>query len=171
MVLQRAEQKGYKGHSARLRPSIRRPQIGQANLIFGRSGSGLGAFRLTFLALPPRAGAIRAVCAGCAVCTSRGCFARSLRVRLGCLLVRVTAIIRLVEAGASEEDSRSCTEDAAKLRLLALRALLQGGVAHGLEFIEIVIASVALVFVGRHSGFSNGRIFVWPRAVYRFVKR
>jgi hypothetical protein len=35
MVLQRGEQNGKEGHSAKLRPSIRRPQIGQDTLIFG----------------------------------------------------------------------------------------------------------------------------------------
>jgi hypothetical protein len=35
MVLQRSEQKGNEGTSAKLRFSIRRPQIGQDTFIFG----------------------------------------------------------------------------------------------------------------------------------------
>src|SRR5262249_40529922 len=73
-------------------------------------------------------------------------------------LVRLAAVVGLVEARALEKDSRSRAEDAPQFWLAALGALLERLVVDRLKLVEVVLAGVAVVFVRWHSAF----IPLWP---------
>src|SRR4051812_1743647 len=125
--------------------------MGQDAFIIGRSRWGLGAFCSILGAVGPGCWRGRAVRAGAAGRVGLApALAGGFLVRLGRLLVRLAAVVRLVEARALEDDRGPGAEDAAQLELAALGTLLQGLFAHGLELIEVVPAGVTLVFIGWH---------------------
>src|SRR5262249_53778534 len=137
MVLQRALQKGNCGHSDGPCPSITLSQTGQRTLIIGNSAGILGPFLCLFLARLARTGAGLGGLAGCIGLRRRlvrcvGRFVRGL-LRLGRRLVRLAAVVGLVEAGTLENDAGAAAEQAAQLRLAALRALLQRLLGERLE--------------------------------------
>src|SRR5262249_1201534 len=72
-------------------------------------------------------------------------------VFLGRRLVRFAAVVGLVEAGAFEKHCRPGAEEPAQFLLATLRTLLQPLLTDRLELVEVMVASVALVFVGRHT--------------------
>jgi len=151
MRRQRALQKGKSGHSARVLPCRERWQMGQRGLFIGCSGLG---FRGLFGRL------IIAGCVCTAVRTGGSGFVRGSRLGRFLLglrgsLVRLTTIIGLVKAGTLEKDGGPRAEDAPQFRLAALRAFLQGLVFDGLKFVKMVLASIAMVFVGWHTRLSS----------------
>ena len=85
---------------------------------------------------------------------------RSRRRRLigrGGLLVRLAAVVGLVEARPLEDDRRPGTDQPPQLQLAALRALALGIGAHRLKQLELVLAGLANVIVGRH-GYPGGSV-------------
>src|SRR6266852_542671 len=100
MSRQRELQKGKSGQADRSAPTISPSQMGQRVLIIGNSFRGLGRFFLGFGGLT-------------------GGF-------LGGRFVGFTAIIRLIETRALENDGRPRPEDSTQLRLAAFGTFLQG---------------------------------------------
>src|SRR5262245_2966974 len=80
----------------------------------------------------------------------RGLALGRLCIRLGGFLVAILAVIRLVEARALEDDRPAAAEEAGELVLLAARALRQRRLGERLQFLELVLATPALVVIGRH---------------------
>src|SRR5690606_31381618 len=74
-----------------------------------------------------------------------------LGVGLGGLLVRLAAVVRLVEPAALEHDGRAGGDQTLKPRLGARRALLERRRRDRLELLELVTAALAAVLVRRHS--------------------
>src|SRR5262249_48090911 len=74
------------------------------------------------------------------------------RVGLGGFLVRVAAIIGLIEAGAPEDDSSTGPNLALRLGLATLWAFPGGLGGDRLELVPRVAAGVADVIVSRHEG-------------------
>jgi hypothetical protein len=56
----------------------------------------------------------------------------------------------LIESRTLKQNCGANAENPAKLALMALGAFLEGWVVDRLEFVEVVIACVAVVFVRRH---------------------
>src|SRR5690606_14977206 len=71
-------------------------------------------------------------------------------IRLGGYLVRITAVITLIEAGALEVYARSVTEQPMQLHLLAFRQLLLRLGRDRLERLEGVFAVIAVVIISGH---------------------
>lgn len=73
-------------------------------------------------------------------------------VGTGSLLVRIASVIRLVEAGALENNSRPGSEQALDRTITVfLGAIGKPIVFHRLKHLELVTAFLTLVIVGRHS--------------------
>src|SRR6266566_1878953 len=146
MVRQRGLQNGNWGHSATLWPCITRSQIGQRTLIIGNSGLGLGTFPRLFRTACRFFPAARSGFAVGGILAGGGRLG-GLLVGLGGGLVRLAAVVGLVEARTLEDDRRASAEGPPQLLLAALRALAQRLVRHRMKIVEIVVAGVALVFV------------------------
>src|SRR5262245_33324037 len=148
MVLQRGPQKGNCGQSLRS-PVISRWQTGQRSCNIGNSLAGLGRFFPRPLLLRP---ILRRRTRPAGVRGRRNCRLCRLLLGLGGALVRLAAVVRLVEAGALEEDGRPGAEGAAQLQLAARRTLPQGGVLERLHLVEDVVAGLAAILVRGHGG-------------------
>src|SRR5438132_3974615 len=147
---QRELQKGKSGQADRSGPIISSSQVGQRVLIIASSFRGLGGFLLGFRRL---GGGFLGSAVGLVFSFAVGgglVALGALLLRFGRRLVRLTSIIRLIKAGAFENDGRSGPENSAQLRLAALRTFLQRLVVDRLKLVEVVLTSIAMVFIGGH---------------------
>src|ERR1700677_1366717 len=127
--------------------------MGQRTFIIGISPRLLALFRLRLRFYRRRRGGLF----GFIACG--GWIARTIRralpsgrsglglVRLGRALVRIAAVVRLIEPRALEDDARTRAEQTPQLLLAALGAFLEVLVAHRLKFFEGVLAGIALVII------------------------
>src|SRR5215475_1358256 len=118
MVLQRGLQNGHSGQSAAA-PSIPRSHIGQRTLFIGRSRRGPGTFPRTLaapLAVCRGPGTGLAALGGRAVAARRAALGglALLLLRLGGTLVRLAAVVGLVEPRPLEQDGRPRPVNAAQ---------------------------------------------------------
>src|SRR5579871_2422398 len=133
-----------------------RSQIGQRTLIIGRTARRLRGFPRRFPGFRRRGarGGIGRTVGGGFIRRRLGAFLLRLRRRL----VRLAAVVRLVETRPLENHRRPGADQAPQLELAALGALLQGRIAERLKLVKIMLTCVALVFVSRHGILY---LFVW----------